>query len=177
MPTHITHNIYGYLWGKLVYGSMAFAVSTIDAPVPDVLRDPRGEAVSLAACLETARVGTELGYDLQPIGAFIPSEFAPGKDPSANGRAALKQFSDEMAASIKQHMGIWRDLKVRKRKTEVDVQCGEVVRHAAEIGIQVPVNRAITEMVHSIENGECGMTWDNLDTLAAAIDQNPQSEP
>src|SRR5579884_1412486 len=37
MPTELTTNIWGYLWGKLVYGTMAYTVSIVDAPVPEVL--------------------------------------------------------------------------------------------------------------------------------------------
>jgi 2-dehydropantoate 2-reductase len=171
MPTHITGNMYGYLWGKLVYGSMAFAVSTVDAPVPDILADPRGEAVAIAACCETAEVGTRLGYDLQPIGRFDPKQFVSGPDVARKAKAALQAFREEMAVSIKQHMGIWRDLKVKKRKTEVDVQCGEVVRFAESVDVDVPVNRAIVETIHQIEDGSRGMGWENLDILKQAISE------
>lgn len=174
MPTHITDNIYGYLWGKLVYGSMAFAVSTVDAPVPEILADPRGQAIALAACSETAAVGTALGHQLQPIGRFESASFAPGPSLPERGRVALDDFRKEIASSIKQHMGIWRDLRIRKRKTEVDVQCGEVVRFAKTAGIDVPVNEAIVRMTHEIEEGERGMGWDNLDTLLEAVPEGPE---
>ena len=168
MPTHITHEIYSYLWGKLVYGSMAFAVSTIDAPVPQILEDERARQICLAACRETALVGQMLGHDLKPIGAFESAEFLPDRD-DATSLAALDRFRAEMAGSIKQHMGIWRDLKVKKRATEVDVQCGEVVRYAGYAGIDVQVNQAIVRTIHEIEDGARDMSWSNLDTLLSAI--------
>jgi 2-dehydropantoate 2-reductase len=171
MPTHITQEIYSYLWGKLVYGSMAFAVSTIDAPVPEILADERGRRICLAACRETALVGKALGHDLKPIGAFESAEFLPDRD-DATSLTALDRFRAEMAASIKQHMGIWRDLKIKKRKTEVDIQCGEVVRYATELGIDTPVNQAIVTTIHEIERGSCDMSWDNLNALDHAIPGN-----
>jgi 2-dehydropantoate 2-reductase len=175
MPTHITDNIYGYLWGKLVYGSMAFAVSTVDAPVPEILLDPRGRDVAFAACRETARVGMALGHHLQPIGGFVPVSFSPEASDETS-LAALEAFRQEMAGSIKQQMGIWRDLKVKKRKTEVDVQCGEVVRYAHSVAVDVSVNEAIVRTIHEIESGTRGMGWENLDILNAAIpaDRKPQ---
>jgi 2-dehydropantoate 2-reductase len=155
---------------------MAFAVSTVDASVPQILADPRGEEVALAACSETAAVGSALGYDLQPIGAFNPEAFLPGPDRQRMGRDALAAFRDEMASSIKQHMGIWRDLKVKRRKTEVDVQCGEVVEHASSVGIDVPVNEMIVRVIHEIEDGQRDMGWENLDALRRAIpDSSGQS--
>lgn len=169
MPTHVTDQIYSYLWGKLVYGSMAFAVSTVDAPVPEILATETGKRVAIAACVETARVGTALGHSLKPIGAFEAADFAPGRDPASDGAAALERFRAEMGTSIKQHMGIWRDLNVKKRRTEVDVQCGEVVRYAGQVNIDASVNRAIVRVIHDIEDGKRDMGWDNLDALATAI--------
>ncbi len=43
MPAVVTTNIWGFLWGKLVYGAMAFACSCVDAPVPAVMDDPLGK--------------------------------------------------------------------------------------------------------------------------------------
>ncbi len=167
MPTHATDDIYGYLWGKLVYGSMAFAVSTVDAPVPEILATENGKRVAVAACTETARVAGALGHNLRPIGAFESAAFA--RNPEIDGANAIERFRDEMASSIKQHMGIWRDLKIKKRRTEVDVQCGEVVRFAGQAGVAVPVNQAIVQIIHEIEEGARGMGWENLDDLARAI--------
>jgi 2-dehydropantoate 2-reductase len=169
MPVHLTDNIFGYLWGKLVYGSMAFAVSTVDAKVPEVLSDPRGHEVARAASIETATVASALDYDVQPIGRFYPSAFIPGPNLIERADAALAEFRAEMAGSMKQHMGIWRDLKIKKRATEVDVQCAVVVDRAATAGIDVPVNRAIVRVIHEIEDGTREMDWSNLDDLAAAI--------
>ena len=175
MPTHVTNDIFGYLWGKLVYGSMAFAVSTVDATIPEVLSDPRGHIVARAASIETASVGAALGHALQPIGRFDPNAFLPADGLLERASRALDQFQAEMAGSIKQHMGIWRDLKIRKRKTEVDVQCGVVVEQGATLGIDVPVNQAIVEVIHEIEEGHRGMESANLDVLLAAVPEQLRS--
>jgi 2-dehydropantoate 2-reductase len=71
-----------------------------------------------------------------------------------------------MRASIKQHMGIWRDLKIKKRKTEVDMLSAVIVAKGTEQGIPTPVNAAIVETIHEIEAGERGMGWSNLDDIA-----------
>ncbi|MGH8165512.1 MAG: ketopantoate reductase family protein, partial [Rhodanobacteraceae bacterium] len=49
MPAEVTTNIWGFLWGKLVYGAMAFTCSTVDASVPQVMDDPLGRRVCYAA--------------------------------------------------------------------------------------------------------------------------------
>jgi 2-dehydropantoate 2-reductase len=176
MPAHITDDIHGFLWGKLVYGSMAFAVSTVDAPVPDILADPVGKSVAVAACCETAAVASALGHNVRPIGQFEPAAFVPGLDLEQRAAAAIDRFRDEMAGSIKQHMGIWRDLKVRKRPTEVDMQCGKVVEYADSLGVDVPVNRAIVDLIHEIENGSRGMDWENLEILHRSTPGAPEHQ-
>jgi 2-dehydropantoate 2-reductase len=165
MPTEITTNIWGYLWGKLVYGAMAFAVSTVDAPVPEILDNPLGMRVSQAAAAEAYLVATSQANHLERIGEFDPNQFAPGPDFDTRSRAALMDMANAMRGGIKQHMGIWRDLKVKKRKTEVDMQTAVVVAKGGEQGIPTPVNAAVLRVVHEIERGERGMDWSNLDEM------------
>ena len=71
-----------------------------------------------------------------------------------------------MRASIKQHMGIWRDLKIKKRKTEVDMQSAVIVAKGLEAGVPTPVNAAVLRVIHEIEAGQRGMEWSNLDDIA-----------
>lgn len=166
MPAQVTTNLWGFLWGKLVYGAMAFAVSTVDAPVPAVLVNETGRRVALAACFEAYAVAKAQADTLERIGEFDPNAFAPGPDAEARGVAALQVLSDAMATSVKQHMGIWRDLAVKKRQTEVDMQIGVLVATGREQGIPTPVNAAILDVMHAIEAGQRGMGWDNLDEIA-----------
>ncbi|HEX3723246.1 MAG TPA: 2-dehydropantoate 2-reductase [Nitrolancea sp.] len=168
MPTNLTSNIWGYLWGKLVYGTMSFVISCVDAPVPEVLANPLARRVARAAASETARVGAAQGYRLEPIGPFEPIDFLPGPGWEARANGSLDRIVDEMANSIKQHTGVWRDLRIKRRKTEVE-RHAEVAARGESLGIAMPLNRAIVALVHEIEQGERGMGWDNLDVLAAQI--------
>lgn len=169
MPCEVTDNIWSYLWGKLVYAAMAFVVSTVDAPVPDIIDHPLGRQLCRLASAEAYRVGvSQAGTPLGMIGEFDPNAFAPGEDFEQRADAALFAMCDPMRDSVKQHMGIWRDLKVKERKTEVDVQVAVLVDYGRREGIPTPVNAALLDIVHQIENGERGMEWSNLDDLAAA---------
>ena len=64
-------------------------------------------------------------------------------------------------------MGIWRDLKVKKRKTEVDEQVARVVATGRAEGIPVRLNAAVLDLVHEIEEGRRGMGWENLKEMSA----------
>jgi len=166
MPVEITTNIWGYLWGKLVYGAMAFVVSTVDATVPEVLDNELGRLLATLAAQEAYLIGSRQADRLEMIGEFDPNAFAPGDDAEERASAALDELSAAMRASIKQHMGIWRDLAVKKRRTEVDMQSAVLVEYGKRLGIETPVNAAVVEVIHEIERGERGMGWENLDDIA-----------
>lgn len=168
MPARVTDTIGGFLWGKLVYGAVAFAVSCVDATVPAVLDDPRGKCIALRAAQEAYRVAKTQAGVLMPIGEFDPNAFIPGDDADARGNAALSTLADAMRASVKQHMGIWRDLRIKRRQTEVGMQIGVIVVVGAAQGIATPVNSAVRDMIAAIERGERGMGWENLDALLDA---------
>jgi len=167
MPVEMTTNIWGYLWGKLVYGAMAFAVSCVDAPVPEIIDHPLGRRICQAASAEAYHVAKSQADQLEWIGEFNPNAFAPGDDFDARSTAALNELADAMRASIKQHMGIWRDLKIKKRKTEVDMQTAVIVAKGAEQSIPTPVNAAVLRVINEIEDGQRGMEWSNLDDIAS----------
>lgn len=168
MPVELTTNIWGYLWGKLVYGAVAFVVSTVDAPVAEVLADPRARLAARVAAAEVVRVAQAQGIRLEQIGAFDPIAFAEGPGWEERAEAVLDRLAEEMRDSLKPHMGIWMDLRVKQRKTEVDMQCGVVVARGEQLGIPTPVNAATVRAVHEIEDGRREMGWSNLDELVVA---------
>jgi 2-dehydropantoate 2-reductase len=166
MPAVTTSNIWGFLWGKLTYGAMAFVTSSVDAPVPAIIDDPLGLRLCRMASEEAYLVARSQAERLEMIGDFDPNAFAPAVAATA-GEAVLREMADGMRASIKQHMGIWRDLKVKKRKTEVDMQTAVIVAKGREQGIPTPVNAATLDVIHEIEDGKRGMDWSNLAHIAA----------
>ncbi len=164
MPARTTANIWGFLWGKLVYGALAFAASTVDAPIPAILDDPLGRLVCRAAAEEAYLIASTQAQPLEPIGEFEPNDFAPGQRAAADG--SLDALADAMRRSPKQHMGIWRDLKIKRRKTEVDMQVAAIVDKGRELSIPTPINAAVLDLIHAIEDGTQGMEWSNFQTIA-----------
>ena len=74
-----------------------------------------------------------------------------------------------IAAHYRQHTktktGIWRDLAVRKRKTEVDGQLGMLARKGEALGVAMPLTRRLAELIRDLEDGRRQMDWSNLDPL------------
>jgi 2-dehydropantoate 2-reductase len=164
MPAEVTQNLWGFMWGKLTYGAMAFVISCVDATVPEVVDDPLGRQLCRIASQEAYLVAKTQADELEWIGEFNPNAFAPGEDAAAD--AALLEMANALRGGVKQHMGIWRDLKIKKRKTEVDMQIAVIVRIGAEHGIPTPVNAAVLDTIHAIEDGKLGMEWSNLTAIA-----------
>ena len=70
--------------------------------------------------------------------------------------------------SAKTHSGIWRDLAVRKRRTEVS-EYGIIVEEAERGGVPVPLTRHMMTMIHEIEEGKRTQNLTNLDELKASL--------
>jgi 2-dehydropantoate 2-reductase len=70
--------------------------------------------------------------------------------------------------SAKSHSGIWRDLAIRKRKTEVDAQIGIITEIGREVGVPTPTLSKVVELIHKIEDGERPLAWSTLDEMLTA---------
>lgn len=170
MPTKVAENIWGFLWGKLVFGATGFVVSCVDAPVAQIIDYPLGRSLCQAASAEAYLVARTQVEKVEPIGKFEPESFAPVDRMEERADETLVALADAWRGAIKQHMGIWRDLKVEQRKTEVDMQVGQIVVKGRERDVPTPVNAAVLEVVHEIENGERGMDWSNLREISERSD-------
>ena len=99
---------------------------------------------------------------------FVPAAFLPGTSDDAANRSM-----DELVAfnrkSAKTHSGIWRDLAVRKRRTEVDAQLGWVVHFGQEHGLPTPITARLVDLIHELESGERELDRTNLAELHAVM--------
>jgi len=160
----VTDNILGYLWGKLGYGALLFATALTNASICEALaaRAPRAMFFRLA----NEAVAVARAVDVVPLGfnGYAPEAFATAMPP-ATAEASFDAMVAHNAKSAKTHSGIWRDLAVRRRVTEVDAQLGPIVHFGAEVEIATPVTRELIAMIHEIETGARPLQWSNLAEL------------
>jgi 2-dehydropantoate 2-reductase len=162
--TVLTENIFGFLWGKLSYAALLFATALTDASIADVLEAPAHRPLLVALAREVVDVAGARGVELEGFDGFDPHAFRPDAPAGAPERS-LDDLVAFNRASAKTHSGIWRDLAVRKRRTEVDAQLGPVVRLAEEVGVPTPLTPRLIQLIHEIEDGTRGMGWGNLEAL------------
>ena len=162
----ITANIWGYLWGKMGYANMLFATALADETMADVIDRYRPLMVELAA--EIYAVSTREGVRVEPFDNVEPSLFYPREHRRGDEIASsFDQLVARRRRDLKTKSGIWRDLAVRRRKTEIDQQIGLVTEIGAGYSLAMPLTRALVTMIHDLEDGRRVMSWDNVDELDA----------
>ena len=160
----LTDNIWGFLWGKLAYGSMLFATALNTDSMSENFADPRRFVVFDQLAREVMAVASVRGITPVGFNGFDPACFAPGaSDAGARGSiAALAEFNRHTA---KTHSGIYRDLAVRKRKTEVDPQIGVIAELGREAGVPTPAITCLVSLIHDIEDGRRPMSSETFGIL------------
>jgi len=162
----VTDSILGYEWAKLAYGAMLFATAVSDASIADTLGDPAYGPLLLA-----------LAGEVLARAPVVPMAF-DGFDPT-DLPGSLARLTTFNRASAKSHSGVYRDLAVRHRPTEVDAQLGPLVdvdarggeRVGGDAGAGVAARTSLLPrliaLVHAIEDGRRRCERANLDLLAA----------
>lgn len=170
--TTLTRNIWGYLWGKLGYGAMLFATATVDETMADVLADRGCRPVLANLAGEVVRAADAEGVRSEGFDGYNPDamRFTEPRDWAAIHRS-LDRLAEFNRTSLKQKSGIWRDLAVRRRRTEVDYQIGPVVETARAHGLDAPLNQRVAELIHALEEGRRPMARANLDELRSLNDE------
>ena len=139
-----TGNILGFLWGKEAYGAMLYAGATSDLSIADHLEIPKYRPLMLAIARE---VLAQAPVKVEGFNGFEPDDLVGSLD-------RLVAFN---RGSAKTHSGIYRDLTVRKRKTEID----DLLRD-----LSGPLTTFAGEIIHAIERGERICEVANLDLLS-----------
>ncbi len=141
----VTSNILGYLWAKEAYGAMLCATAVSDLPIASVLADPGYAPLLLALAAEVLAQAPATPVALD---GFDPADLA----------GSLPRLADFNRRSAKTHSGVYRDLAVHHRPTEVLVLLGPLAG---------PLTRRVTELIVAIEQGRRSCSRANLGLLAA----------
>ena len=166
----LTDNIWGYLWGKLAYGSMLFATALTTDSMSVNFDDARRFVVFDRLAREVMAVAAARG--VRPVGfnGFDPACFAPGA-PDAGARASVAALAEFNRYTAKTHTGIYRDLAVRKRKTEVDPQIGVIGDLGDAAGVATPAIRCLVSLIHAIEDGQRPMAFETFAELITVCER------
>jgi 2-dehydropantoate 2-reductase len=140
-----TTEVMGFVWGKEAYGAMLFATAVGDLAIHEVFADPAYQPLLLAVARE---VLAQAPVRPLALDGFDPEDL----------EGSLARLADFNRRSAKSHSGIYRDLMVRRRKTETEAILG------ALDGFLI---RRTAELIAAIEDGARTCCRENLDLLAA----------
>ena len=141
---------------------MLFATALTNDSMADAIDAHRSVMVALAR--EVLQVAGALG--IHPIGfdGFEPESIDSSETSVLS--ASLDRLIAVRRGDEKTHSGVWRDLAVRKRRTEVDAHFVPIVQEANRLSLEVPLLERMIGMIHDIEEGRRVFGASNLDELA-----------
>jgi 2-dehydropantoate 2-reductase len=142
-----TENVLGFLWGKEAYGAMLWAGAVSDLTIAEHLEDPRYRPVMIAIARE---VLAQAPVKVESFDGFDPVDL----------EGSLDRLAEFNRNSAKKYSGIYRDLVVRRRKTEIDEVLGD---------INGPIFNKVAGIIHDIEEGRRVNERANLDELAEFV--------
>ena len=140
----------GAQWTKLIVNMLNAVPAIVGESVQDVVADRRLRRVVAASMRETVRVGIARGIrfgSLQGLGDRRLRLFA--RLPLAIGQ--VLPWSMRVRMGDVPNLGSTQQSLRRGQPTEIDFLNGAVVREASAAGLDAPVSRALTALVHEVE--------------------------
>lgn len=165
-PAQVTDNIWGFLWGKMSYAGLLYATALADETMAAVVRKKELREMLMELCSEILETADNenvhpLGFDDWEPQLVYPRETRN----QVLLDEQLEKLAQRMATNKKTKSGIWRDLAVRKRKTEVDEQLVPIVEIGEGYGLDMTLTSKLILLIKEIESGVRQMSWDNLHEL------------
>ncbi len=143
----VTGNVLGYIWAKEAYGAMLAAGAVSDLTIAETLDDPAYTTLMLQIARQ---VLAQAPVKAMPLDGFDPDDL----------EGSLARLAEFNRGSAKARSGIYRDLAVLHRPTEVTAILGGLAVPAAPL-----ISRTI-ELIGEIERGHRVCERANLDLLA-----------
>ncbi len=157
LETEIVENIDNTIWQKLLHNAVVNPVSAVTGlTCRELLLDDDLQDFMRDLCAEIIDV-------MRARGVPIIDEEDPYR-PVTNSQRALGKNRPSM----------WQDL-ARGTLTEVDAINGPIVREAARLGLQAPINQALVRLIHSEEKKNLQRQQGISDTLKSATESTAKT--
>ncbi|MBI3513838.1 MAG: ketopantoate reductase family protein [Proteobacteria bacterium] len=165
----LSDNIFGYLWGKAGYGAILKASALTDDTIADFIADPARRDLLVRLVREVLAVAAADGVVPLGFDGFDPQAFV--RNDAAAIAATMTRMEALNRGTAKPRSGIWRDLAVRKRPTDVAAQLAPVRAAARRLGLATPLADRLVALITDIETGRATIgpaLADDLSAVAAA---------
>ncbi len=161
----ITDNVNGYLWAKIAFTAVLIAQTISNEPTEEFLDNPRWRPLVYQMVHEVAVAANAEGIMMMSFQAFDPLDFLTGDKKLM--KAAIDGYAEARRGSKKLYSGIWRDIVVRKRPTEMSNHGEPVISAASRNGKSVTTYARSLEMIAEVEAGKSELGEDLANELLA----------
>lgn len=148
----LTKDIWSYLWGKLGYGAMLFGTALTSDSMTENFAEPARAKIWISLAKEVMAIAHSQKVKPKGFNGFDPQAFMPGA-PAELAQQSIDKLAAFTRQTAKTHSGIYRDLAVRKRDTEVDAQVALVAAIGEKAGVATPALNRLVELIHDVEKG------------------------
>jgi 2-dehydropantoate 2-reductase len=168
-PAQPSSNIFGFLWSKTAVLAFYFASALSGADVQDLIGSQAYRPALNALVAEVASVAEAEGVRTEVVDGFDPAAFAARDEAriEASWAAQLSYWNTHES----RRTGIWRDLAVHHRETEVGGILLPVLERAHRRRLATPLTERLPALVREVESSERRLGRANLaelgDLLAA----------
>jgi 2-dehydropantoate 2-reductase len=158
IETRVTANMRGAVWAKLLLNCSVTTLGAIAArTMREYIASSTGKEVFRRTYDEALSVALASGT--RPERMIV--EPIPGEDHGAWIEQVIAGYGDAKPSML-------QDFE-KGRRTEIDFINGYVAQVGEEIGVPVPMNAAVTELVHRIEQGQLQPAPARLDELSLRL--------
>jgi 2-dehydropantoate 2-reductase len=164
VETRTSDNMLGSLYSKLIINACITTLGAIcGLTLGEMLAMKKARDLFIEVIREAVAVADRAGITIEPYNQLNYYSFVRGDG----------FFSDLFRHGLIRLMGIkYRRLRSsslqsleRGKETEVEYFNGYIAKRGEELNVPVPVNRALTDMVHEIEGGERSISVENFDQI------------
>jgi 2-dehydropantoate 2-reductase len=168
----ISDDIVGDIWGKMAFASLLTASALTNELTRDFVADPALRPLIVGLVREVLMVAQLEQHPARAFQWFQPEAFL--RNDTEGIANQLAAFSRSGQTSTKLRSGIWRDLAVRKRPTEVPAQFAILQTAARRHDFAIPLNDHLVTMIIDIEAGRRRIGMDlAFELLAVAAAPSP----
>jgi 2-dehydropantoate 2-reductase len=149
----VTGDIWGYLWGKLGFVALLYGTALGNSTLVELFSAGSLQTVWRGLAGEIVAVAASEGVVPRGFDGFEPAAFAADATAEHASRS-MNAMANLLRGSPKTHSGMWRDIAIHHRPTEIGNQIGPVIEIGLRNGIPTPVLRRLMTLIRSVETGD-----------------------
>jgi 2-dehydropantoate 2-reductase len=162
-PVVVTDNIFGALFAKLTINACITGVGALcGLTFGEMLGSERTRRLFMGIATEAVAIASRLGIKFESIRGFDIQRIALTAADSEASVAEKHSMLEMMGQIIKDGKSSSLQSLERGRKTEIEFLNGYLAKKGKEVGVETPINSAVTRLVKEIEVGERQIAPENL---------------